>query len=152
MSSKMTLEEGLPQGSALSCTLFLIFINDLPKVLKYHKALFADDLALWYTHKSAEASALLINEDLQRLHDYCNKWKLKINISKTVYTIFSNSTKIAKKNLNLTIGGERLLKETDPVYLGVTLDSQLTLNKHMQRMKEKSTKRLRIIKRLASTQ
>ena len=26
-SSKKTLEEGLPQGSALSCTLFLIFIN-----------------------------------------------------------------------------------------------------------------------------
>ena len=28
-SSKRTLEEGLPQGSALSCTLFLIFINKL---------------------------------------------------------------------------------------------------------------------------
>ena len=50
-SSKKTLEEGLPQGSALSCTLFLIFINDLPPVLNIHKALFADDLVIWTTEK-----------------------------------------------------------------------------------------------------
>jgi len=67
MSSKQTLEEGLPQGSALSCTLFLIFINDLPKVLKYEKALYADDLALWHSFKNTETSAFLLNEDLKRL-------------------------------------------------------------------------------------
>ena len=50
-SSKRTLEEGLPQGSALSCTLFLIFINDLPSLLNVHKALFADDLVIWVTGK-----------------------------------------------------------------------------------------------------
>ena len=46
-SSHLTLEEGLPQGSALSCTLFLIFINDLPPLLDVSKALFADDLVIW---------------------------------------------------------------------------------------------------------
>merc|ERR1712105_556422 len=51
LSSKLTLEEGLPQGSALSCTLFLIFINDLPSLLKVNKALFADDLVIWTTEK-----------------------------------------------------------------------------------------------------
>ena len=50
-SSKKTLEEGLPQGSSLSCTLFLIFINDLPELLKTEKALFADDLVIWTTEK-----------------------------------------------------------------------------------------------------
>ena len=32
LSSKAVLEEGLPQGCSLSCTLFLIFINDLSNV------------------------------------------------------------------------------------------------------------------------
>ena len=152
MSSKKTLEEGLPQGSALSCTLFLIFINDLPEVLRYEKALYADDLALWHTYKSPETSAFLLNEDLHRLHLYCTKWKLKINTTKTVYTIFSNSPKVAKKDLSLSIDGERLEKENNPVYLGVTLDRQLTLSKHMQKLKNKSARRLNIVKRLASTQ
>ena len=152
MSSKQTLEEGLPQGSALSCTLFLIFINDLPEVLKYEKALYADDLALWHTFKNPETSAFLLNEDLQRLSKYCSKWKLKINTTKTVYTIFSNSPKTAAKNLKLTVGDDQLEKEENPVYLGVTLDRQMNLNKHIQKLKEKSSRRLNIIKRLASTQ
>ena len=46
-SSKKTLEEGLPQGSSLSCTLFLIFLNDLPKELKAEKGQWADDFVLW---------------------------------------------------------------------------------------------------------
>ena len=45
-SSKRTLEEGLPQGSALSCTLFLVYINDLTKHLNVSYALFADDLVI----------------------------------------------------------------------------------------------------------
>ena len=88
-SSKETLEEGLPQGSSLSCTLFLIFVNDLPKILKYEKALYADDLALWHSHKEVGISAILLNEELQRIQEYCDTWKLKLNSTKTVYSIFS---------------------------------------------------------------
>ena len=64
-SSKQTLEEGLPQGSSLSCTLFLIFINDLPDELKSEKTLYADDLTLWHTDTQVGTSAYLLNRDLK---------------------------------------------------------------------------------------
>ena len=150
-SSKQVLEEGLPQGSSLSCTLFLIYINDLPDELKSEKTLFADDLTLWHTDKQVGTSAYLLNRDLKRLENYCNKWKLLINTTKTVYTVFSNSPKISKREAPIEIGGKQLMKEPNPVYLGVTLDRQLTLKQHLQIVKEKSTQRLNIIKRLAST-
>ena len=152
ISSKQVLEEGLPQGSALSCTLFLIFINDLPSELKSEKALYADDLALWHTHSNVGVSAILLNEDLKRLENFCQLWKLKINCNKTVYTIFSKSSETAQRRVTLEIEGKHLNKEENPVYLGVTLDRQLTLKEHIRKTGEKSTRRLKIVKRLASTQ
>ncbi|GFR62331.1 LINE-1 retrotransposable element ORF2 protein [Elysia marginata] len=52
ISSKLIHKEGLPQGSSLSCTLFLIFINDLPDVVQTEKALYADDL-VFLAHQQA---------------------------------------------------------------------------------------------------
>ena len=60
-SSKEPLEEGLPQGSSLSCTLFLIFVNDLPDQLQYEKALYADDLVHWRPNKNVGVSNFLLN-------------------------------------------------------------------------------------------
>ena len=151
ISSKEVLEEGLPQGSSLSCTLFLIFINDLPEELQTEKALYADDLALWHTHKLPVFSATALNRDLQRLEAYCNRWKMKINCSKTTYTIFTKSHKVAKQNIRLMLEGKAIQREDNPVYLGVQLDRQLTLKQHARNVKEKATKRMQLLKRLAST-
>ena len=150
-SSKKMLEEGLPQGSCLSCTLFLIFLNDLPQELKADKDLYADDLSLWQTQSKAGTCAILLNEDLIRLEKYCQKWKLRLNYKKTVYNIFSKSPKEAKRNLSIKIGDQKVDKDENPVSLGVELDSQLTLTKYIDKLKQKATNRLKILKRLASS-
>ena len=150
-SSKKVLEEGLPQGSSLSCTLFLIFLNDLPKELKSEKGQYADDLSFWQTQNKVGTCAILLNEDLAKLERYCQKWKLKINYNKTVYTIFSKSSNEAKKKLTVQIGDKKITKEENPVYLGVKLDRQLTLSNFIEKLKQKATNRLKIVKRLASS-
>ena len=151
ISSKQVLEEGLPQGSPLSCTLFLLFINDIKDILQTENLLYADDLALWHTDKYPMVSARRLNEDLLRLEKYCEEWKLKVNISKTVYTIFTKSHKIAKSKVNIKYQEHPIEKDPNPVYLGVTLDSQLSLKLHTTKLKNKATKRLNLLKRLAST-
>ncbi|GFS17732.1 RNA-directed DNA polymerase from mobile element jockey [Elysia marginata] len=145
ISSKLTQEEGLPQGSSLSCTLFLIFINDLPDVVQTEKALYADDLVMWHTNKHPGISARLLNEDLDRLQNYCDKWKLKINSSKTVYSVFTKSHIGAKKNIHLSLRGTNLKKEEIPIYLGVKLDRQLALKKHIQDLRGRANKRLQLV-------
>ena len=150
-SSKAVLEEGLPQGSSLSCTLFLIFLNDVSDILKTENALFADDLVLWHTSNSTTISRRRIQEDLNALGVYCRMWKMKVNCTKTVYSIFTRSHKVVKTSLALKIDDSALLKEENPVYLGVQLDPKLNLNKHSNNLKKKAMKRLNLIKRLAST-
>ena len=151
ISSKEVLEEGLPQGSPLSCTLFLLFINDLPDLLTLEKALYADDLAIWHSSKHPRVSRRRINEDLARLGRYCDEWKLKINYTKTVYSVFTLSPKVAKQKQDIRIQGHQLEKEENPIYLGVKLDTRMTLNEQMKSVKKKANNRLKLLKKLAST-
>ena len=84
--SKEILEEVPPQGSLLSCTLFLLFINYLSDLISLQKVLYADDSVLWHTRMHPNVSRRRINEKLAILRKYCDEWKLKINYmySKTV--------------------------------------------------------------------
>ena len=150
-SSKKPLEEGLPQGSALSCTLFLIFINDLPPQIKISKALFADDLVIWTTEKYPILARAKLKRALGTITAYCNFWKIKINKQKSIYSIFSRSPKVAGTELNLELDGARLQKEINPAYLGVTLDRELRMNPFIAALKDKASRRLNLVKRLATT-
>ena len=47
--------------------------------------------------------------------------------------------------------GHQLEKEENPTYLGVTLDTRMTLNDQMNKIKRKANSRLRLVKKLAST-
>ena len=123
-SSKLTMEEGLPQGSSLSCTLFLIFINDLPELLKTEKALFADDLVIWTTEKYSKLAQAKLNRALRLISVFCNFWKLKINLQKSVYTIFSRSPKAGRQSLKLTID-DTTLEEDETLHI---LESNLIGN------------------------
>ena len=151
LSSKLTLEEGLPQGSALSCTLFLIFINDLPGLLNVSKALFADDLVIWTTDKYPILARRKLKIALATICTFCNFWKLKLNEEKTVYSIFTRSTKAEQKTMNLKLNGTDLKKEKNPVYLGVKLDPRMSLNEFTKDLKAATESRLRLVKRLAGT-
>ena len=94
-------------------------------------------------------SASRLNEDLQRLEKYCEEWKLKVNIPKTVYTIFTKSHKLAKSEHHIPRKFDR--KGPQPSIPRVTLYSQLSLKEHTNKVKNKATKRLNLLKRLVST-
>ena len=146
------MEEGLPQGSALSCTLFLIFINDLPPLLQVSKALFADDLVIWVTEKYPIIARRKLKIALTTIGSYCNLWKLRINEGKTVYSIFTRSTLAEQKKMNLKLNNVELQKEANPVYLGVKLDASMSMRNFFKDLKKSAEQRLNLIKRLAGTE
>ena len=145
-SSKKSPEERLPKGSDLSCTLFLIFMND-----EDLHGLFADDLAIWTTEKYPILARAKLKRALGTITAYCNFWKIKINKQKSIYSIFSRSPKVAGTELNLELDGARLQKEINPAYLGVTLDRELRMNPFIAALKDKASRRLNLVKRLATT-
>ncbi|GFS05255.1 Pol protein [Elysia marginata] len=98
------------------------------KEVRCNKALYADGLVIWHTHRYARQSARYINLDLEPYQKYCDTWKITISTSnKTSYSVFTLSSKVTKQNLNIRLSDQQLKKEEHPNYLGVQLDPRLNL-------------------------
>jgi len=72
-------------------------------------------------------------------------------IRKLVYSIFTNSNKIAQQKLNISLKGTKLTKEESPTYLGVNLDTHMKFTNHVKNLEGKAKQRLNLLKRFAGT-
>ena len=96
-SQEYPVNAGVPQGSILGPTLFLIYINDLPDDVICNIAIYADDTTLY--SKCDQASDLwqqleLASElasDLRDTVDWGRKWLVDFNAGKTQLVSFDRS-------------------------------------------------------------
>ena len=80
-SDMLNVTSGVPQGSVLGPTLFVYFINDLPKVAQNIVKIFADDTKLYSKIKSEE-DCLNLQDDINTLVKWSEKWMMKFNSDK----------------------------------------------------------------------
>ena len=123
-SSTFVLKAGVPQGSCLSPILFSIFVSDVPKPpnSKVKLSQFADDLGTWERYKKARDSCL--DEYMEILFDWFDKWGLVVNLEKTKHVNFGQS------KLTIWVRNTRLKKATEYKFLGITIDKKLNLITH----------------------
>ena len=81
LSRIIKASSGVPQGSVLGPMLFLIYVNDLPKLVVCKMVLFADDIKLWARIESTR-DCLLLQRDLDALHDWSARNKMLFNFRK----------------------------------------------------------------------
>ena len=75
---------GVPQGSVLGPLLFLIYINDLNKAIKFCKTHhFADDTNLLFVEKSMKKIQKFVNLDLKFLCQWLKANNISLNACKT---------------------------------------------------------------------
>ena len=143
-SDSESVLSGVPQGSVLGPLLFLIYINDLPDNVLSTLRLFADDGLLSKVITSA-ADALILQSDLNSCQDWADKWLLKYNVSKceVMRVTRKHSPLLAQYCLNDT----PLNIVTSYKYLGIHLDSKLTLNTQVTEVTKKAMNMLYFIHR-----
>ena len=79
----------LPQGAVLSTTLFTIYISDMPHPPHAQLALYTDDTALLTQSWRTDTIVRRLTHTLTTFHRYFTKWKLQVNINKTVAILFT---------------------------------------------------------------
>ena len=57
-----TVMSGVPQGSVIGPLLFLLYVNDIPSLIRCKDKLFADDIKLWQPIKNYDDNMQLQNE------------------------------------------------------------------------------------------
>ena len=145
VSDWLPVKSGVPQGSILGPLLFLLYINDLPDVVRNSDvALFADDTKLYLEVTNIE-NCRDVQLDLESLHQWSLKWKLSFNASKCKVLSITRS-----KNpflFDYTLNGTKLERVQEFIDLGVTLDSHLNWNKHVTKLINKAKRIMGLIKR-----
>lgn len=80
---------GIPQGAVLSPTLYSLYTNDIPNKHPTQIALYVDDTCLYITHKRLDKVTLHLQNAINELEDWLNKWKIKINRNKIQTILFT---------------------------------------------------------------
>lgn len=140
---------GVPQGSNIGPLLFILFINDLPRLGLNGKArLFADDTALFYPNKDVDTIITLMEKDLHTLNQYFNANLLSLNPMKTKYMIFRSFRKIVPEHDHPKLQQTIIEKVFCFKYLGIQLDPILSWIDHIKMIEKRVSSYLGILWRV----
>ena len=139
-----SVKSGVPQGSVLCPFLFLLYIDDLHSVVKYSKLkLYTDDVTL-YKEIKCESDCKLLQEDLDCICDWADKWQLRLDASKC--EAFLISIKRKKISNNYFINHSLLSWKSSVKYLGVFFQSNLLWSHHCKYVAAKASKSLNFLR------
>ena len=145
-SAWVTVTSGVPQGSILGPSLFIMYIDDLCDECKNSESLlFADDSKMFKAIKNI-ADCLNLQLDLDRIYNWTIKWKLDLHLDKCYTICFSNKTR--NKIVYTYKFGAHVIENVNVIKdLGVYFTSNLSFKHHIEFIVSKAFKMLGFVYR-----
>ena len=135
---------GVPLGSLIGPLLFIIYINDVPSVLKHCKIqMYADDTLLYVSSSSISEIESMLSEDLKRIIERLNNNFLYLNYSKTEVLLTGTDQRLALVDSFTVRAGDTVLSR---VYQ-FKLDPFLSWNDHIYYIGRKIWVKLGILRK-----
>ena len=129
LSSPLTINCGVPQGSILGPLLFLIYINDLPNCLNLGSPrMYADDTNISFKSKNLVELQDCMNTELKSLNTWLEVNKLSLNMAKTEFMVIGSRRRLATHgnlDLDVFVDNKRIKRVSSSESLGLTIDENL---------------------------
>ena len=148
---RMPVAAGVPQGSILCPTLFLVYVNDAADVLpdSVYPATYADDTTLYSTLSSVESSVTECQKfqmGVNNLAHWGATWKIQFEPSKSQAMVISrhkNDWAIFSVSFN-----GHVVDEVDTMrLLGVTFDQHLSYSPHLRSTAVRAAQRIGFLRK-----
>ena len=139
---------GVPQGSTLGPLLFLIFVNDLPNALSSTPCLFADDTCLVIHATNPIILSGKMNLELQKIYEWTKANNITVNPEKSHVLIIPPKTTHKIPSVKVYMYKSPLKVKDSVKYLGVTIDSRLNFDDHINLLCGKISRSIGVLSKL----
>jgi len=140
-SDQQKITCGVPQGSILGPTLFILYINDMHRVSNVLDfILFADDTSILFSGKDIDLTCHTLNTELNKLCDWFAVNKLSLNIEKTNYMIFGSGK--VSNSVDIVMNEIKINKIEVSKFLGIIIDNKLNWKPHVNYLHSKISRNM----------
>lgn len=137
ISEPLTIDIGIPQGSNLGPTLFIIYINQIPQLMHNKCIIYADDTTTLHRAENIEYLKLALQEAKTNTDELVKSFGLVLNQAKSTSMIYSLRH----------IDDTNYIKPTK--FLGIVMDEKLIWNQHVNELCSKLNSNTFLFRNLA---
>ena len=148
VSDMRKLPCGIPQGSPLSCTLFLMYVQDITEwITEGELQGYADDTLHFISSTDADKVITRLEKQARNIFTYFASNELVANPAKTAFIMFRPSKTIGKQ-YEVNIDGTLIKESESERVLGVQVQRNLQWNEHGSKIMKKINYGLSKLKQL----
>ena len=142
-------KSGIPQGTVLGPSLFLVYINDLPRSIPSECSIFADDTSMFKTGRNWQLICSRFSEDLSCATEWATFWWMQFNAyaeKREHLIIWTKRNNTSKQRV--LMDNTQIPQVTSHKHLGIHFSDTLSWQKHIDKVYTSCAQRVGMIRRL----
>ena len=152
MSQPASIKSGVPQGSILGPTLFLMFINDMHLYMEHCDTdYYADDTTVHTNGKNEIAVQAKLQLDARNAELWSKQNKMYLNYDKTTCMLIGTRYRTQNsQQLNIYIDNNKIKSVNKQKLLGIYIDENLLWSDHIDYLCSNISSKISLLKQLSS--